>query len=367
MGFRVSALASLLALSGGCMLAGGDEVASTQETPAPAPQARVERQAAATPPPPAPATRARRETAAGAFGRAELAHPGSARLTSAAYATDFDTEAYARIDESGFRSVTEHPLSTFAADVDTASYANVRRFLSEDRLPPADAVRIEELVNYFTYAYAPPDSGAAPFALHTEVLGCPWEPAHRLVRIGLAAKEIPHEARPPSNLVFLIDVSGSMDMPDKLPLVKSALRLLVEQLRPGDRIAIVVYAGMSGLVLPATDGEKKEVVLAAIERLEAGGSTNGGAGIELAYRIASEGFEPGATNRVILATDGDFNVGVTSQGELTRLIEAKAKSGVFLSVLGFGRGNLKDSTMEQLADRGNGNYAYIDTRNEARK
>ena len=351
MGFRNALLGSLLALSGGCAFGGADEVA-TPDAGAEA-SSEVGPYQASLP----KARQARSYEFAGAA--AELALP-------AGYPPDFDTEAYARIDESAFRSVAEHPLSTFAADVDTASYANVRRFLSEDRLPPADAVRIEELVNYFTYADAPP-AGAAPLAVHAEVMGCPWAPAHRLVRIGLTAKQIPHEERPPGNLVFLVDVSGSMEMPDKLPLVKSALRLLVEQLREGDRVALVVYAGSSGLVLPPTDGAEQETILAAIERLEAGGSTNGGAGIELAYRLASEGFRPGATNRVILATDGDWNVGVTSQGELTRLIEAKAKSGVFLSVLGFGRGNLKDSTMEGLADRGNGNYAYIDTINEAKK
>jgi Ca-activated chloride channel family protein len=278
----------------------------------------------------------------------------------------FHTDAYARIDESEFQSVAQQPLSTFSVDVDTASYANVRRFLSENRLPPADAVRIEELVNYFPYAYEPPADGA-PFAVHTEVMGCPWEPSHRLVRIGLKAKEIPLGERPRSNLVFLVDVSGSMQDENKLPLVKSALRLLALQLGEQDRVALVVYAGSSGLVLPGTTGDRKTTLLAAIDRLEAGGSTNGGAGIELAYALAKEGFVPGGTNRVILATDGDFNVGVTSHGELTRLIEEKAKGGVFLSVLGFGTGNLKDETMEQLADRGNGNYAYIDTINEAKK
>jgi Ca-activated chloride channel family protein len=237
--------------------------------------------------------------------------------------------------------------------VDTASYANVRRFLGENRLPPADAVRIEELVNYFPYAYAPP-AGDAPFAVHTEVTGCPWEPSHRLVRIGLKAKEIPVAERPPSNLVFLIDVSGSMEMPDKLPLVKSALRLLVEQLRESDRVALVVYAGSSGLVLPGTSGDHTEQILSAIERLEAGGSTNGGSGLELAYRTAAEGFRKGGTNRVILATDGDFNVGVTSHGELTRLIEEQAKGGVFLSVLGFGTGNLKDARWSSSPIAGTG-------------
>jgi Ca-activated chloride channel family protein len=354
MDLRLLASVLVLVLSVGCTATGGDE--GPPAPPAPA-------QAQAPVAVPAPEARLGRLTKGNGGSYAELAAPAMARH-QAGFA--FDTEAYSRIDESGFRSVSEHPLSTFAADVDTASYANVRRFLSGDRLPPADAVRIEELVNYFPYAYEPP-ADDAPFAVHTEVMGCPWEPSHRLVRIGLKAKEIPIGERPPSHLVFLIDVSGSMNMPDKLPLVKSALRLLVDQLREGDRVAIVVYAGGTGLVLRSTDGERKEEILAAIERLEAGGTTNGGAGIELAYRIASEGFRPGATNRVILATDGDFNVGVTRHGELTRLIEAKAKSGVFLSVLGFGGGNLKDATMEQLADRGNGNYAYIDSINEARK
>jgi Ca-activated chloride channel family protein len=342
MNVRSLALLSLVGLAGGCVASEGSD----------------------------PELKARRDGQEPVFARQVPAvAEDKLQLRSLGYVTrapEFDTEDYARIDESEFQSTTEHPLSTFAIDVDTASYANVRRFLGENRLPPADAVRIEELVNYFPYAYAPP-AGDAPFAVHTEVTGCPWEPSHRLVRIGLKAKEIPVAQRPPSNLVFLIDVSGSMELPDKLPLVKSALRLLVEQLRESDRVAMVVYAGSSGLVLPGTSGDRKDQILAAIDRLEAGGSTNGGSGIELAYRTAAEGFRKGGTNRVILATDGDFNVGVTSSGELTRLIEEQAKGGVFLSVLGFGTGNLKDATMEQLADRGNGNYAYIDTINEARK
>jgi len=281
-------------------------------------------------------------------------------------ASPFHTEAYARIDESEFRSTAQHPLSTFAVDVDTASYSNVRRFLREGQLPPADAVRIEELVNYFPYDYEPPANGA-PVAVHAEVTGCPWQPAHRLVRIGLAAKALLRDQRPAANLVFLIDVSGSMAMPSKLPLVKGALRLLVEQLDEADRVAIVVYAGASGVVLPPTPGDRKQEILAALERLEAGGSTHGSAGITLAYQVAAQGARPGAASRVILATDGDFNVGVTSEGELTRLVEEKALGGTFLSVLGFGTGNLKDSTMERLADRGNGSYAYVDTFGEARK
>lgn len=278
----------------------------------------------------------------------------------------YNTEAYDRIDENPFLAVRQNPLSTFSIDVDTASYANVRRFLNLRSLPPKDAVRIEELVNYFPYRYAPPEDDA-PFAVHAETAACPWAPSHRLLRIALKGREIDFQNRPASNLVFLLDVSGSMNDPNKLPLLKSALKLLVERLGENDRVAIVVYAGASGLALPATSGERQETILAALDGLEAGGSTNGGAGIELAYQVARENFIKGGVNRVVLATDGDFNVGVSDQGSLSRLIEREAESGVFLSVLGFGSGNLKDSTMEQLADRGNGNYAYIDSINEARK
>lgn len=279
---------------------------------------------------------------------------------------DFNTEAYDRIDENPFLDVRRNPLSTFSIDVDTASYANVRRFLNNGTLPPKDAVRIEEMVNYFPYHYPPP-TDERPFAVHAEVAGCPWEPKHRLLRIALKGRDIDLEDRPASNLVFLIDVSGSMDDPAKLPLLKRALHLLVDKLGENDHVAMVVYAGSSGLVLPSTSGMHKEAILAALDSLQAGGSTNGGEGIQLAYQVARGKFIKGGTNRVILCTDGDFNVGVTDQGSLTRLIEGEAKSGVFLSVLGFGTGNLKDATMETLADRGNGNYAYIDTANEARK
>ena len=277
-----------------------------------------------------------------------------------------NTEAYDRIDENPFLSVRHNPLSTFSIDVDTASYANVRRFLNTHSLPPKDAVRIEELVNYFPYGYAPPQDDA-PFSVHAETAACPWAAGHRLLRIALKAREIDFEDRPASNLVFLLDVSGSMNDPDKLPLLQSALRLLVEKLGENDRVAIAVYAGASGLALPSTSCQYKERILASLDSLQAGGSTNGGAGIQLAYQVARENFIKGGVNRVILATDGDFNVGVSDDGSLTRLIEQEAKSGVFLSVLGFGAGNLKDSKMEKLADRGNGNYAYIDTINEARK
>lgn len=277
-----------------------------------------------------------------------------------------NTESYAQRVDNPFLSVGKEPLSTFSIDVDTASYANVRRFLNQNTLPPKDAVRVEELLNYFPYDDSPP-KGDAPFSVHAEVAGCPWNPEHRLARIGLMGRPLANEKRPVSNLVFLVDVSGSMQSPDKLPLLKAGLQSLVEQLGENDRVAIVVYAGASGLVLPPTSCIRKAEILSAIEQLQAGGSTNGGAGIQLAYDTATAGFIKGGTNRVILATDGDFNVGVTAGDELTRLIQAKAKSGVFLSVLGFGQGNLKDSTMENLADKGNGNYSYIDSIKEAEK
>jgi Ca-activated chloride channel homolog len=250
--------------------------------------------------------------------------------------------------------------------VDTASYSHVRRFINEGSLPPKDAVRVEEMINYFTYDYAQP-SDQKPFAVHVDTTSCPWETSHRLVRIGLKGKEIATDRRGPSNLVFLLDVSGSMMPSERLPLVKQAMRLLVEKLTENDRVAIVVYAGGSGLALPSTTGDHKEQILEALEDLQAGGSTNGAAGIQLAYQIAADNFIKGGVNRVILATDGDFNVGVTNQGDLIRLIEEKAKSGVFLSVLGVGTDNLKDSTMQKLADKGNGNYAYLDSLDEARK
>jgi Ca-activated chloride channel family protein len=275
-------------------------------------------------------------------------------------------ESYARIDENPFLEASRAPLSTFSIDVDTASYSNTRRFLNEGRLPPKDAVRIEELVNYFTYDYPQP-AGGAPFSVTAEVAGCPWDSRHRLVQIGLQGRSLSAEDLPPANLVFLVDVSGSMAEPDKLPLVKSSLRTLAEQLTPRDRVGIVVYAGSSGLVLPSTAGDRKGEIVSAIERLEAGGSTDGGSGIQLAYRVAEQNFIRGGTNRVILATDGDFNVGLTRDEVLVRLIEEKRRGGVFLSVLGFGTGNLNDSMMEKLADSGNGNYAYIDTPAEARR
>jgi len=278
----------------------------------------------------------------------------------------YSTESYARIEENDFRSVGESPLSTFSIDVDRASYANVRRFIQAGERPPVDAVRIEELINYFPYEWegAPEDH---PFQVLTEVWDAPWKPEHRLVRIGLRAPSIDTEHLPPSNLVFLLDVSGSMSSPDKLPLLKKAFALLTEQLRPQDRVAIVVYAGAAGLVLPPTPGNRRARILSAVERLEAGGSTAGGAGIALAYKVARQHFVEDGNNRVILATDGDFNVGASSDEAMVRLIEKERGSGIFLTVLGFGTGNLKDSKMEQIADRGNGNFHYVDGLLEARK
>jgi Ca-activated chloride channel family protein len=278
----------------------------------------------------------------------------------------WNTEAYARIEENRFLAAMTNPLSTFSIDVDAASYSNVRRFLSSGTLPPADAVRLEELVNYFTYRYPEP-TGSDPFAVTTEVGPAPWAADHRLVRIGLQGKRIPTDKLPPSNLVFLIDVSGSMMSEDKLPLVKQAFRALVGELRSQDRVAMVVYAGAAGLVLPPTSGADKRTILEALDRLEAGGSTAGGAGLRLAYDVAREHFLPEGNNRVILATDGDFNVGVSSDAEMIRLVEARRAEGTFLTVLGFGTGNLKDTKMEQMADKGNGHYAYIDTFREAQK
>ncbi len=275
-------------------------------------------------------------------------------------------EGYAHLSESAFIDVGDHPLSTFSADVDTASYSNVRRFIGQGQLPPPDAVRIEELVNYFPYAYAPPVAGR-PIAVHWEVAECPWSPGHVLARVGLQTRAIAAKDVPKRNLVFLIDVSGSMGEPDKLPLLQRSMMLLVDQLRSQDTVAIVVYAGASGVALPPTSGREKAKIRNAIAELTPDGSTNGAAGIREAYALARASFAKRGINRVILATDGDFNVGTTSEGDLTRLIERQRSSGVFLSVLGFGRGNVQDETMELLADKGNGNYAYIDSLHEARK
>jgi Ca-activated chloride channel family protein len=282
------------------------------------------------------------------------------------YRQDFDTATYDRIAETPFLPAATNPLSTFSIDVDTASYSNVRRFINAGSRPPKDAVRVEEMINYFSYDYREPE-GDRPFSIDLDSTACPWDATHRLLRIGLKGREVANENRPASNLVFLLDVSGSMEPSERLPLVKQAMRLLIEKLSEKDRVAVVVYAGDSGLALPSTTGDRKERILSALENLSAGGSTNGAEGIELAYKVARDNFIKGGVNRVILATVGDFNIGVTNQGDLTRLIEEKAKSGVFLSVLGVGTDNLKDSTMQKLADKGNGNYAYLDSVEEARK
>ena len=299
---------------------------------------------------------------------------GQIMLRSAASVADrysygfrpYNTESYAEINENDFKTVTEAPLSTFSIDVDRASYANIRRFIQDGQRPPVDAVRIEEMINYFPYQWGDV-AGEHPFAVTTEVTQAPWKSEHRLVRIGLHAESIDTENLPPSNLVFLLDVSGSMGSQDKLPLLKKAFALLVDQLREQDRVAIVVYAGAAGLVLPSTPGSEQDEILAALDKLNAGGSTAGGAGIKLAYDVARKHFIDGGNNRVILATDGDFNVGAASDEAMVKLIEKERESGTFLTVLGFGTGNLKDSKMEQIADHGNGNFAYIDGLLEARK
>jgi len=278
-----------------------------------------------------------------------------------------NTEAYDNIDENPFRSPRVAPMSTFSVDVDRASYSNVRRFLANGTLPPKDAVRIEELVNYFPYGDPAPVQSGAPLRVSTELAAAPWNPTHDLLRIALRARDVDMRRAPPSNLVFLVDVSGSMQGPGRLPLVKQALGLLVNELREEDRVAITVYAGSAGLVLPSTSGADKQKIMAALDGLEAGGSTAGGAGIRLAYDVAQKNFIAGGNNRVVLCTDGDFNVGQSSDGALVTLIEQRRKEGSFLTILGFGMGNYKDSKMEKLAGAGNGNYGYIDDLLEARK
>lgn len=276
-------------------------------------------------------------------------------------------ENYAHLDDNPVKRVLEHPVSTFSVDVDTGSYANVRRFLNQGSLPVKDAVRVEEMINYFSYDYPLPKDKSRPFSVTTEIAPTPWNKDTYLMRIGLKGYDIAAEKLPPANLVFLVDISGSMMSPDKLPLLKSGLKLLVQNLRAQDRVSLVVYAGNTGVVLEPTPGDQKGKILAALEGLTAGGSTNGGAGIKLAYAMAEQGFIKNGINRVLLATDGDFNVGTVSFEALKDMVEAKRKSGISLTTLGFGTGNYNDHLMEQLADTGNGNYAYIDTLNEANK
>jgi len=279
---------------------------------------------------------------------------------------DWNTENYSGIKENGYKNVFDQPLSTFSIDVDNASYSNVRRFLNMGQMPPVDAVRIEEMINYFSYDYEKP-KGNDPYSINSELAVCPWNETHQLLLVGLRAKEIDKTNLPSSNLVFLIDVAGSRQAENKLPLVQSAMRMLVNELRPNDRVAIVVYAGAAGKVLESIPGNQKQKILDAIEGLSAGGSTAGGEGIRLAYKTAREHFIEGGNNRIILATDGDFNVGVSSTSEMERLVEKERESGVFMTVLGFGMGNIKDDKMEVIADKGNGNYAYIDNIQEARR
>jgi len=294
-------------------------------------------------------------------GVADKQDPGEARKKH-----DFNTEDYNHIVENRFLAATQTPLSTFSIDVDEAAYSNIRRFINQGSIPPAGAVRIEEMINYFDYSYPQPQN-EDPFSVNTEMSECPWSPQHRLVHIGLQGKEIPMQNLPNANLVFLIDVSGSMQDENKLPLVKASMNLLTDKMRPDDKVAIVVYAGSAGLVLPSTSGTNKEAIKKAIDKLGAGGSTAGGEGIKLAYKVATENFIKGGNNRIILATDGDFNVGASSDDDLVRIIEKERQSGIYLSVLGYGMGNYKDNKMQQLADKGNGNHSYIDNISEARK
>jgi len=278
-----------------------------------------------------------------------------------------DRENYEHVDDNPVKLAAQHPVSTFSIDVDTGAYSNVRRFLNAGSLPPADAVRVEELINYFSYDYPVPEGTARPFSVTTEVATTPWNADKLLMQIGIKGYEVSDDDRPAANLVFLIDVSGSMNSTDKLPLLKSALKMLTRQLRAGDRVSMVVYAGSSGVVLEPTSGDRQVEILRALDRLSAGGSTNGASGIRLAYQMAEQGFIENGINRVILATDGDFNVGTVSFDTLIDLVERQRKTGISLTTLGFGTGNYNDHLMEQLADSGNGNYAYVDTLNESRK
>jgi len=323
------------------------------------PTTREEKNAQALAPemPAAGAPRLAKQQAASITGRPDFRRPSE----------PLDREVYGHFDDNPVKRVAEQPVSTIGADVDTGAYANLRRMLLAGRLPPRDAVRVEEMINYFDYDYPRPEAGGPPFRVETEIAPAPWNPRTHLLRIGIQGEDVSRDRMPPANLVFLVDVSGSMMPPEKLPLLKSALKLLVQRLRPEDRVSLVVYAGASGVVLEPTPGDRQGAILAAIEQLQSGGSTNGGAGIRLAYAMAEKTFIPGAINRVILATDGDFNVGTVSFEALKDLVAERRKSGVTLTTLGFGTGNYNDRLMESLADAGNGNYHYIDTLNEARK
>ena len=288
--------------------------------------------------------------------------------TKNSYTLNSSRETYKAIDEGGFKKTTKDPVTTFSADVDRASYSNVRRMLNYGQKPHKDAVRIEELINYFDYDYAPPaEGGKTPLKATTTLSSCPWNPDNYLLRIGLQAKKIDFTKAPPSNMVFLIDTSGSMDEPNKMPLLKASFKLLLDNLRPEDRIAIVVYASQTGIALPSTPAKEKEKISKVIDDLVASGSTAGGAGLQTAYEVAEKNFLPKGNNRIILATDGDFNVGISSRDELQRLVEEKRNNGIYISVLGYGMGNYRDDMAETIANKGNGNYAYIDNFTEAKK
>jgi len=364
----IAAAATLVTLTTACASRqGGDEVAATG-TPAEAAADMAALPAAAPPPPPPPPAPAMMPESRGF----NLARPSTSAVQAqrswvapVIVPSDPGRERYNGKEVSPVHLAATDPVSTFSVDVDTGAYANSRRFLTQGMLPPKDAVRSEELINYFRYEYPLPTSREAPFSVTTDVAATPWNPATRLLRIGLRGYDLPRKGRPPANLVFLVDVSGSMSSADKLPLVKTALAGLADELSPQDRVAIVVYAGASGLVLPATSD--KRAIVAALDRLSAGGSTAGAAGLQLAYQVARDNFIKGGVNRILLATDGDFNVGISDTKELIAMVERERDSGITLSTLGFGQGNYNEAMMEQVADHGNGNYSYIDTALEARK
>jgi Ca-activated chloride channel family protein len=341
-----------------------DESRSNNEAPA---KVKVEGQVQPMAPAPMVADAAVSQEAVASGLAMPASQPPSGPANRSGIGEPTDTERYAEIEANQVVAVAAEPVSTFSIDVDTGAYSNARRFLVQGQLPPTDAVRIEEFINYFDYQYPTPDSLETPFSVSTELANAPWNADRWLLQVGLKGYEVPFDQLPASNLVFLLDVSGSMMEPNKLPLVKTALGMVVEQMRPQDTIAIVVYAGAAGLVLPATKGSDKAAILSALAALEAGGSTNGGQGIQLAYQVAREQYVEGGVNRVILATDGDFNVGLVDQQDLEDLVTRQRESGIALTTLGFGQGNYNDQIAERLADLGNGNHAYIDTEREARK
>lgn len=362
---RTVSASCIIALVAGCA-ASGPKVADNASDIVISAQRRPDGNYPPPPPPPPPPpsiAAAPQGTVAGKAMRSE-AFVGR-YVPPVVIATEPNRERYDGKEVSPVRIARAEPVSTFSVDVDTGAYANTRRFLSQGQLPPKDAVRTEELVNYFRYGYAAPETRAAPFSVSTDMMVTPWNPETRLLRIGLRGYDLPHASRPPANLVFLLDVSGSMSSPDKLPLVKTALAGLAGELSPKDKVSIVVYAGAAGLVLEPTSDPRK--IREALDRLQAGGSTAGGAGLQLAYQVARDNFIEGGVNRILLATDGDFNVGTSDTKALIAMVEKERDSGITLTTLGFGDGNYNEAMMEQVADHGNGNYAYIDTALEAKK